>query len=71
MDRVEDGRSTITVTGRVVEMIRYLARRAEFLNGQRRVKVEFNAAGDKLRSSAVIFGDEETVTVAKPRLGRL
>ena len=43
-------------------MIRYLARRAEFLNGQRWVKVEFNAAGDKLRASALIFGDEETIT---------
>ena len=63
MLQVTDGHSSYTLDGRVAAMVRWLAERAEWLGGQKKMKVEFNCAGRKVKPVATMIEDEDTLEV--------
>jgi len=67
---LHDGQRVTPLQGRAAVIVRWIATRAERLNGRQRMKLEFDCAGDKIRPRCAIFEDEAPITVGQPRLLR-
>ena len=63
MLRVIDGGHSYTLEGRVAAMVRWLTERAERLSDHRKVKVEFNCAGRKVKPVSTVIEDGETIEI--------
>lgn len=63
MLQVSDGGQVITLRGRAAAIVWWIVDRAERLNSQRRVKLEFDCAGCKVRPKCMVFEDEAPITV--------
>jgi len=60
---LHDGQRIISLQGRAAAIVRWIADRADRLDGRERVKLEFNCAGNKVRPSCAVFEDEAPITV--------
>jgi len=60
---VQDGRRVTNLEGRAAVIVRWIAARADRLNGRQRVKLEFDCAGHKVRPRCAVFEDEVPITV--------
>jgi len=60
---LHDGQRVMPLEGRAAVIVRWIAARAERLNGRQRVKLEFDCAGHKVKPRCAVFEDEAPITV--------
>lgn len=60
---LHDGQCVTALRGRAAAIVRWVAARADRLNGRQRVKLEFDCAGSKVKPRCAVFEDEVPITV--------